>query len=178
MSEPHPTRRHMVSILTAALMALMGGLILTPAVAFVTAPLRRRRSSGDVGDGFSDAGTVDAIPAGTWTLVPIEIVRQDGWAKSRQTRSVFVLVSGSSAGEVKALSPICPHLGCPVGWSSEKSQFRCPCHGGTFDKTGVLVGGPPPRGMDSLECQIRDGHLWIRWQDFRISVPERIAIEV
>ena len=80
--------------------------------------------------------------------------------------------------DVRILSPICTHLGCPVAWSATTSQFRCPCHGGTFKKDGTLVSGPPPRGMDSLESQIRDGHLWVRWQDFRISVSERVAVQV
>jgi hypothetical protein len=32
--------------------------------------------------------------------------------------------------------------------------------------------------MDSLDSQIRNGHLWVRWQDFRISAPERIPVQV
>jgi menaquinol-cytochrome c reductase iron-sulfur subunit len=159
-------------------MALITGLIFAPALAFVVSPLRRRRGATAGGDDFADAGAVDSIPVGTWTLLPIEIVRQDGWAKARQSRSIWVRVKGTAPGEVQVLSPICTHLGCPIGWSADTSQFHCPCHGGTFDKDGSLVSGPPPRGMDSLESQIRDGHLWVRWQDFRISVPERIAVQV
>jgi hypothetical protein len=32
--------------------------------------------------------------------------------------------------------------------------------------------------MDGLDFQIRDGHLWVRWQDFRIGVHERIAVQM
>jgi hypothetical protein len=32
--------------------------------------------------------------------------------------------------------------------------------------------------MDDLKFQIRDGHLWVRWQDFRTGFRERIAVEV
>ena len=171
-------RRRFLAICTTALMALTGGLIITPALVFVTGPLRRRRGSGAGGDEFADAGLLASIPVGTWTLLPIEIVRQDGWAKTRQSRSVWALVKGAAPGDVAVLSPICTHLGCPVAWSAQASQFRCPCHGGTFSKDGSLVGGPPPRGMDSLECQVRDGHLWVRWQDFRMGIHERVAVEV
>jgi Rieske Fe-S protein len=159
-------------------MAVLTGLILVPAMAFVTNPLRRRRGANAAGDDFADAGAIDSIPVGTWTLLPIEIMRQDGWAKTRQSRSIWVLAKGTAPSDVEVLSPICPHLGCPVAWLTNVSQFRCPCHGGTFSKDGTLVGGPPPRGMDSLEFQIRDGHLWVRWQDFRIGVPERIAVQM
>jgi menaquinol-cytochrome c reductase iron-sulfur subunit len=178
MSESAPNRRRFLSICTAALIALMTGLILTPVLAFVTGPLRRRRGAAAAGEGFADAGAVNSIPVGAWTVLPIEIVRQDGWAKTRQARSVWVLVNGTAQGAVQVLSPICPHLGCPIAWLASKSEFLCPCHGGTFSKDGSLVGGPPPRGMDPLEHQIRDGHLWVRWQDFRISIHERIAVQV
>lgn len=158
-------------------MALLTGLILAPAMAFVINPLRRRGANA-AGDDFVDAGAVDSIPVGTWTLLPIEIIRQDGWAKMRQSRSIWVFAKGTAPSDLEVLSPICPHLGCPVAWLANVSQFRCPCHGGTFSKDGTLVGGPPPRAMDKLEFQIRDGHLWVRWQDFRIGVPDRIAVQM
>lgn len=159
------------------MMTLITGLIIAPALAFVSSPLRRRRGAGAVGDDFSDAGAVDSIPVGTWTLLPIEIVRQDGWNKTRQSRSIWVLVQGTAPGDVKVLSPICPHLGCPIAWIASAAQFKCPCHGGTFGNDGTLAAGPPPRGMDSLEFQVRDTHLWVRWQDFRTGSRERIAVE-
>jgi menaquinol-cytochrome c reductase iron-sulfur subunit len=178
MSPPSFDRRRFLSGCTAALMALIAGSILTPALAFVTSPLWRRRPSSGVSDGFSDAGAVASIPIGTWTLLPIEIVRQDGWDKTRQSRSVWALAGGTAPGDVKVLSPICPHLGCPIAWVAAKWDFFCPCHGSVFNTDGSFVSGPSSRGMDSLEFQIRDGHLWVRWQDFRTGVKDKIAVEV
>ena len=71
-------------------------------------------------------------------------------------------------------SPICTHLGCPINWQPERQHFLCPCHGGTFDPQGLVTGGPPPRGMDALEFQVRSGQLWVRWQDFKIGVAQRV----
>ena len=156
----------------------MTGLIFAPAVAFVTSPLWRRRGASAVGDDFSDAGAVDSIPVGTWTLLPIEIVREDGWDKTRQSRSVWIFVKGTAPGDVKVLSPICPHLGCPIAWLAAKSEFLCPCHGSIFNRAGSFVSGPAPRGMDSLESRISDGHLWVRWQDFRTGEHERITVQM
>jgi len=178
MSNPDAGRRSFLSICTGGLFALMTGLILAPVAAFVTSPLRRRPGESAAGDGFADAGAVSAIPTGTWTLVPIEIVRQDGWDKTKQSRSLWVLVTGSNSSDVKVFSPICPHLGCPIGRPAGLDEFKCPCHGGTFTNDGALVSGPPPRGMDTLDYQIRDGHLWVRWQDFRTGVHERINVQV
>jgi menaquinol-cytochrome c reductase iron-sulfur subunit len=178
MPEPIPNRRHFFSICTGALVALLSGLIIAPAIAFVSSPLWRRRGASAAGDGFADAGAVKSIPIGSWTLLPIEIVRQDGWVKTRQPRSVWVFLDGAAPAGVKVLSPICPHLGCPIAWLAASSQFRCPCHGGTFSNDGALVSGPPPRSMDSLESQLRNGNLWVRWQDFRTGEHERIAVQM
>jgi Rieske Fe-S protein len=42
-----------------------------------------------------------------------------------------------------ALSSTCPHLGCQVHWEAQNERFFCPCHNGTFDKSGKGTGGPP-----------------------------------
>ena len=178
MAETSPDRRRFLSVCTTALVAVIGGMILTPALAFVMSPLRRKAGTAAEGSDFADVGGIDAIPAGKWTLLPIEITRQDGWVKTRQARSVWVFVKSAASKEIQVLSPICTHLGCPISWNAAGSQFRCPCHGGIFDPGGARVAGPPPRGMDPLEFEMRDDHLWVRWQDFRISVPERVAVQV
>ena len=56
-----------------------------------------------------------------------------------------------------AMSHVCTHLGCIVPWVSdeksedklaEKGRFNCPCHGGIYDRYGVVKAGPPPRPFD------------------------------
>jgi hypothetical protein len=32
--------------------------------------------------------------------------------------------------------------------------------------------------MDTLESQVSDGHLWVRWQSFRTGEHERIAVQM
>lgn len=49
----------------------------------------------------------------------------------------------------KALSSVCPHLGCKVHWEAANGHFLCPCHQGIFDKSGAAVSGPPAKeGQD------------------------------
>ena len=48
------------------------------------------------------------------------------------------------------MSLVCTHLGCIVEWRPEKQDFHCPCHAGTFDKTGRVTGGPPPAPLERL----------------------------
>jgi cytochrome b6-f complex iron-sulfur subunit len=48
----------------------------------------------------------------------------------------------------RALSALCPHLGCVI--TSTERGFRCPCHGSTFDRHGSVQGGPAPTSLSWL----------------------------
>src|ERR1035437_1186497 len=146
MVEPFLHRRRFLAFWTGGLLAMLGGLIVAPAVAFVTSPLRRRANPAK--SGFADAGPLDALTVGQWKLLPVEILRQDGWSKAHQSRSVWVLRHGTGERDVTVLSPICTHLGCPIPLSPDGSEFQCPCHGGVYNHDGVRISGPPPRNMD------------------------------
>ena len=52
-------------------------------------------------------------------------------------------------GEYVALSAVCTHLGCIVKWIDESQEFLCPCHAGRFSAGGQVLGGPPPRALDT-----------------------------
>ncbi|BCJ51473.1 hypothetical protein Asp14428_29480 [Actinoplanes sp. NBRC 14428] len=54
-----------------------------------------------------------------------------------------------------AFRAACTHQGCPV--SLEDDGFRCPCHGGTFDRNGRVTGGPPPAPLAGIPVRIVDG---------------------
>lgn len=45
-------------------------------------------------------------------------------------------------GSYVALSDVCTHQGCSLGYSSGNKQLACPCHGATFSLTGAVVTGP------------------------------------
>jgi Rieske Fe-S protein len=45
----------------------------------------------------------------------------------------------------EALSLICTHAGCTVNYTG--SGFYCPCHGGTYNNSGAVTGGPPPAAL-------------------------------
>jgi menaquinol-cytochrome c reductase iron-sulfur subunit len=67
---------------------------------------------------------------------------------------------GSGAGFV-ALSTRCMHLGCPVRFVEASQRFICPCHGGVYDFTGSVTGGPPVRPLDRFYTRIRDGQVQV-----------------
>jgi menaquinol-cytochrome c reductase iron-sulfur subunit len=178
MPNEQPTRRGFLGFLTTALMTCLGIILAVPAIGYIWSPLRKKAGEENAGDGFSDAGPVGDLPVGKWQRVSIEVVRQDGWEKTRTGRGVYVRRSDEGSKDIRVLSPICPHLGCSISWQSESDQFMCPCHKAVFNTNGTLISGPPPREMDALESEIRGGRLWVRWQDFKIGVPDRISVEV
>lgn len=58
--------------------------------------------------------------------------------------------------EWRALSNQPPHpKGCGVEWVPAEELFVEPCLGEVFDKSGLNVAGPAPRGMDEFPVVVR-----------------------
>jgi cytochrome b6-f complex iron-sulfur subunit len=58
----------------------------------------------------------------------------------------------------KALSLVCPHLGCTV--NPEAGGFACPCHGSRFYADGSLRNGPASHPLPGLRVEVNsDDHL-------------------
>ncbi len=148
------------------LFVIVGGLVSAtlaiPLVRFVTFPLRVREDETS----WSDVGKIDEFVSLAEPVArTIDVQRTDGWRSSTAQDGVYVVPVGS--GKLKVLSSVCPHLGCAVRWIDKKDRFICPCHGGTFTRTGAYVSGPPLRAMDELESKIENGVLKVRLQHFR-----------
>jgi len=63
-----------------------------------------------------------------------------------------------TSGGFKALSIVCPHLGCLV--KPTLDGFVCPCHTSSFDLQGALKVGPATSALRILRLeQTPDGHL-------------------
>jgi Rieske Fe-S protein len=164
--------------LTDLVLAAIGILVAIPALGFFFAPLRRKQGNGGDGAVFVDAGRLADLRPGEWRLLTVEMTQQDGWKKTAVRHAVWVRRQGESDKGITVLSSICPHLGCPINWHPDQAEFICPCHGGIFNADGQHTGGPPPRSMDPLEFEVRAGRLYVRWQDFKIGVPERVPVSV
>jgi quinol---cytochrome c reductase iron-sulfur subunit, bacillus type len=62
-------------------------------------------------------------------------------------------------GNFIAISTRCMHLGCPVRFVPASKRFICPCHGGVYDFTGTVTGGPPVRPLDRFYTRVRNGQV-------------------
>ena len=64
-------------------------------------------------------------------------------------------------GAYHAYGQKCTHLSCPVYYSRDHQRLECPCHEGAFDAaTGNVLYGPPPRPLDTIDVEARDGQVW------------------
>jgi menaquinol-cytochrome c reductase iron-sulfur subunit len=93
---------------------------------------------------------------------------QDGWVKNQVEG--FVYVARGPENDLLIMSPICTHLGCTVplppssvGQTGGEVFFKCPCHGGEFDRFGNNIGGPPPRPLDIYAPVIQDNKLYFEY---------------
>lgn len=67
----------------------------------------------------------------------------------------------TEAGEYHAYGQKCTHLACPVYYERQHKRLECPCHEGAFDAaTGNVLYGPPPRPLDVIEIEMRNGEVW------------------
>lgn len=63
-------------------------------------------------------------------------------------------------GKLHAVSAVCTHMGCLVGWNENDRTWDCPCHGSRFALDGEVLHGP---AVTALEPAVGD--------------PEELAIE-
>lgn len=169
-------RRRFLAVCTDAVAALIGACIAIPAVAYVFSPIRRWSSNKRTEGGYQNVGPLAQLPVDHWHLVSLQVTRRDGWEESRVQHGAWVRRPKDPSRPIEVLSSICPHLGCPLNWFPGRHEFICPCHGGVFNAQGKHIAGPPPRSMDPLDYRVEDGSLFIRWQDFKVGVAERIPV--
>jgi cytochrome b6-f complex iron-sulfur subunit len=88
-------------------------------------------------------GNPDRFPFNTFTFVP--------------EKNIFIYRSREG---FRALSALCPHLGCVI--ISTGRGFRCPCHGSTFDAQGTVLDGPAPKPLSWLKVGLApDGQITV-----------------
>lgn len=156
-----PGRRRTFLALALGTGGLVAGAVAGAAGKLAVAPLLLRRGDG--------ATPVDLGPAADFAPVkkgasgPREVVLErtvtDGYMERRLKQRIAVVRDAASASGLVALSTTCSHLGCGVSWSEERKAFLCPCHGGVYDASGAVTGGPPPKPLSRLPLVVEGGRL-------------------
>lgn len=80
---------------------------------------------------------------------------------SYPTEKDSAILIRTETGEFHAYGQKCTHLACPVYYERQHKRLECPCHEGAFDAaTGNVLYGPPPRPLDVIDIEMRDGKVW------------------
>ena len=64
-----------------------------------------------------------------------------------------VAVYRDDEGVVHAVSAVCTHLGCIVGWNTADRSWDCRCHGARFDTRGRVLRGPARSDLPAVDLQ-------------------------
>jgi cytochrome b6-f complex iron-sulfur subunit len=67
-----------------------------------------------------------------------------------------ILLVRSSPTTVVAISNICTHAGCAVGYDRANRVLNCPCHGSQFSLTGAVLRGPALSPLRRYTTQLDD----------------------
>jgi len=173
-----PRRSFITHVLAAGIGLLVGAVPALSGLAFFLDPMMRKKA-GVTGDGFLkmpvalDALEVDGEPQ----LVKIIMDRVDAWNTYLQQPVGAVYLRRTEQDKVVAFNSRCPHLGCAVDYKPSEKIYFCPCHTSEFKLDGTKQNEIPPRHLDSLEVQIRNGgEVWLKFQNFRATTPEKIPV--
>ena len=104
------------------------------------------------------AATLSDLIDGEPTPVTIRRAHADGYRQTVNREVVFLIKANDG---VTALSSTCTHLGCRVAWDSDAAVLKCPCHGGTFDRSGAVKSGPPPAPLQTLATRIENDQVMV-----------------
>jgi len=167
-----PARRDFLKIATCAIGGGAGLVAVAPALRLIVAPASRRTVTTPADP--IDVGAASKLEVGApWRkLDVIAPVIQDAWTTARDVVLGAVFVRQPADGQVEALSSVCPHLGCAVGWDGQ--SFLCPCHDSRWNGGGQLQpGSKAKRGLDPLPIAIVDGRLRVTWQLYKLDTDVR-----
>lgn len=166
---PHLGRRTFLRWASAAAAALSAVLVGVPSLlAFLTPGFARPPKRA-----WTKIAEADGVEIGVPVKVDFTEDVNDAWVEGRALRSVWLYTEDGES--FTAFSGVCTHLGCSFFFETEKKLYHCPCHHGLFDmKTGAVVGGPPPRALDTLQAKVEDGAVYVQYQLFRAGVPNKV----
>lgn len=147
-------RRRFISSITSGILGAIGGILgIIGGGAVLSSTVRRQE------DWLTASALLD-LPDNEPTAVTLSTTRLDGYRETLQRKTIFLVKTGES--EVAAFDATCTHLGCLVAWDSQAQVFKCPCHGGVFDRSGAVVEGPPPESLVKIATRVDGNRVMVQ----------------
>jgi len=170
-----PSRRQFFKGAAAA--ALAGAAAAAPVGAGLCALLSPLSDPSAAHAPFVRVAALEAVPPdGVPRKFTVVEDRIDAWTKSPNIPVGAVYLRRDATGNIAALNAICPHAGGLVDYLPGEQCFLCPLHKSQFNADGSIKDdrSPAARGMDALEAEVRDGAIWVRFENFRAGVAQKI----
>jgi menaquinol-cytochrome c reductase iron-sulfur subunit len=158
LSKERVSRRQFLNYTLTGVGGFMAAGMLMPMVRFAVDPVLKGEEAGNF------IATKQKVSELTKDPVRVDFTfkQKDAWYESEVTSIAWVYKDGD---KIVALSPVCKHLGCTVGWNTNKdhpNQFFCPCHYGRYEKDGTNIPGTPPLApLDEYPYKEKGGYLYL-----------------
>lgn len=166
-------RRKFLKVATCAIGGGVGLAVVGPVLTLLADPAGKitvTTPTTPLDLGPAEQFRVGAEPRKVDVVAPII---RDAWAAARNVVLGAAWVRRTAPDKLVALSAICPHLGCAIGWDTGAGNFLCPCHDSRFSVAGDRLNGPSERGMDELPLEVRDGRVQLTWVRYKIGQSRR-----
>ena len=171
-----PRRSFLTSLLALVAGAIAGLVPFVSGALFFMDPILRKRA-GAAG-GLLRAADLRELPTdGTPIRVVLRSDVADAWTiyRNRVLGSVYLRLMPN--GQILAFNDTCTHLGCKVDYQAAEKQFFCPCHQSAFELDGVPINETPPRRLDELVAEIKDGVVFVKYQNFRTGTADKEVVQ-
>jgi Rieske Fe-S protein len=129
-----------------------GGASTATSAAPVTSAPTGSQASSSPGSSGSAGGVAAGALSGT-SAIPV------GGGKIFPTQ--LVVVTQPSAGQFKAFSAVCTHMGCTVNQIAN-GRIDCPCHGSEYSITdGTVLAGPAPKPLPAKQIKVTGDSIFL-----------------
>ncbi len=137
---------------------------------------------GASGSSSSPAAGPNSTPGGSATTAPATVPAAAGTSSSTSVGAAadaltstsaipvgggkifdtqLVVVTQPTAGDFKAFTAVCTHMGCTVSTISD-GKIECPCHGSEYSvATGEVLRGPAPRPLAAKQIKITRDSIFL-----------------
>lgn len=107
----------------------------------------RRNAWAAVFDSTRAAPATEAVQSAPAAAAPDSELPAPGEGRVVDVAGEPTAVYTHPDGHMEAVSAICTHLGCTIGFNAADVSWDCPCHGSRFATDGTVIQGPATKNL-------------------------------